>query len=62
MENRRRYYNILKKMNLQEEDVVNQALKNKGFYFGSDIYPLPNVMLFVDIVTIIRESIIILMK
>ncbi len=43
MENRRRYYNILKKMNLQEEDVVNQALKNKGFYFGSDIYPLSSL-------------------
>ena len=37
MENRRRYYNILRKMNLQEEDIVNQALKDKGFYSDSDI-------------------------
>lgn len=43
MENRRRYYNILRKMNLQEDDAVNQALKNKGFYSGSDIYPLSSL-------------------
>lgn len=43
MENRRRYYNILRKMNLQEEDVINQALKNKGFYSDSDIYPLSSL-------------------
>lgn len=40
LENRRRYRNILRKMNLQEEDIVNQALKNKGFYSDSVIYPL----------------------
>lgn len=43
MENRRRYYNILRKMNLQEDDVINQALKNKGFYSDSDIYPLSSL-------------------
>lgn len=43
MENRRRYLNILKKMNLQEEDIINQALKNKGFYSDSDIYPLSSL-------------------
>ena len=43
MENRRRYYNILRKMNLQEEDIVNQALKDKGFYSDSDIYPLSSL-------------------
>lgn len=43
MENRRRYYNILRKMNLQEEDIINQALKNKGFYSDSAIYPLSSL-------------------
>ena len=43
MENRRRYYNILRKMNLQEDDVINQALKNKGFYSDSDVYPLSSL-------------------
>lgn len=43
MENRRRYRNILRKMNLQEDDIVNQALKNKGFYSDSEIYPLSSL-------------------
>lgn len=30
-------------MNLQEDDVINQALKNKGFYSDSDIYPLSSL-------------------
>jgi len=30
-------------MNLQEEDIVNQALKNKGFYSDSDIFPLSSL-------------------
>lgn len=43
MENRRRYLNILRKMNLQEEDIINQALKEKGFYSDSEIYPLSSL-------------------
>ena len=43
VDNRRRYYNILRKMNLQEEDIINQALKNKGFYSDSDVYPLSSL-------------------
>ncbi len=43
MENRRRYLNMLRKMNLQEDDIVNQALKNKGFYSDSSIYPLSSL-------------------
>lgn len=43
LENRRRYRNMLRKMNLQEEDIVNQALKNKGFYSDSEIYPLSSL-------------------
>lgn len=30
-------------MNLQEDDVINQALKNKGFYSDSDVYPLSSL-------------------
>lgn len=30
-------------MNLQEEDIVNDALKKKGFYSSSDIYPLSSL-------------------
>lgn len=30
--NKRRYLNIIRKMNLQEEDLINDALKKKGFY------------------------------
>ncbi len=43
--NKRRYRNILRKMNLQEEDIVNDALKKKGFYSSSnsDIYPLSSL-------------------
>lgn len=41
--NKRRYQNILRKMNLQEEDVINEALKKKGFYTSSDIYPLSSL-------------------
>lgn len=43
MENRRRYCNILRKMNLQDEDIINEALKKKGFYSDSDIYPLSSL-------------------
>lgn len=43
VDNRRRYYNILRKMNLQDEDSINQALKNKGFYSDSEIYPLSSL-------------------
>lgn len=41
--NRRRLKNILRKMNLQEEDVINEALKRKGFYSSSDVYPLSSL-------------------
>ena len=34
---------MLRKMNLQEEDIVNQALKNKGFYSDSETYPLSSL-------------------
>ena len=30
-------------MNLQEEDVINNALKNKGYYSNSDMYPLSSL-------------------
>ena len=69
MENRRRYYNILRKMNLQEDDAVNQAL-TKAFILAQ-IYILfhhytlnlhLNVMLFANTATIIRESMTILMQ
>ena len=41
--NRRRYLNILRKMNLQDEDVMNEALKKKGFYSESQTYPLSSL-------------------
>ncbi len=41
--NRRRLINILRKMNLQDEDAINEALKRKGFYSSSDIYPLSSL-------------------
>lgn len=43
MENRRRYNNILRKMNLQDELSIHQALKTKGFYSDSAIYPLSSL-------------------
>lgn len=41
--NKRRYQNILRKMNLQEEDVINEAMKKKGLYTSSEIYPLSSL-------------------
>lgn len=43
VENRRRYLNVLRKLNLQEEDIVNHALIKKGFYSDSEIYPLSSL-------------------
>lgn len=42
-DNRRRYYNVIKKMNLQDEDAVNEALKKKGFYSASKTFPLSSL-------------------
>lgn len=42
-ENRRRYRNIIKKMNLQDEDKINEALKKKGFYSAQGTYPLSSL-------------------
>lgn len=43
MNDRRRYFNILRKMNLQEEDVINETLRKKGFYSESNVYPLSSL-------------------
>lgn len=43
VENRRRYGNILRKMNLQDEDSISDALKRKGFYSSSDSFPLSSL-------------------
>lgn len=41
--NRRRYLNTIRKMNLQDEDVISSALKKKGFYTGIGTYPLSSL-------------------
>jgi len=38
--NRRRYLNILRKMNLQDENSISTALRKKGFYSSSNTFPL----------------------
>ena len=43
MDNKRRYLNIIRKMNLQEEDLINDALRKKGFYSGNTTYPLSSL-------------------
>lgn len=43
MDNKRRYLNIIRKMNLQEEDLINDALKKKGFYSENTTYPLSSL-------------------
>lgn len=43
MDNRRRYLNTIRKMNLQDEDSINEALKQKGFYSGNKTYPLSSM-------------------
>lgn len=43
MDNRRRYLNTIRKMNLQEEDLVSTALKKKGFYSDNATYPLSSL-------------------
>lgn len=40
MDNRRRYLNVLRKMNMQDEAKVSEALRKKGFYTNSDNFPL----------------------
>ena len=41
IENRKRYYNIIRKMNLQDEALINDALRKKGLYSTSDgTFPL----------------------
>ena len=42
-ENRRRYRNIIRKMDLQDESKINEALKRKGFYTGNGTYPLSSL-------------------
>lgn len=41
--NRRRYSNVIKKMNLQDEEMIGEALRKKGFYTGDDTYPLSSL-------------------
>lgn len=41
--NRRRYLNIIRKMNLQEEDLISDALRKKGFYSEVGTYPLSSL-------------------
>lgn len=43
MDNRRRYLNIIRKMNLQNEDAINEALKAKGMYSSSKTFPLSSL-------------------
>ena len=43
MENYKRYLNILKNMDLQDDESVNSALKRKGFYSKSEIYPISSI-------------------
>lgn len=43
MNNLKKYYNVLKKMNLQNEFEINEALKRKGFYNNSEIFPLSSL-------------------
>lgn len=43
MDNRRRYQNVIEKMNLQDEDSINVALKKKGFYSSSKTFPLSSL-------------------
>lgn len=43
MDNRRRYLNVIKNLNLQDEHLVNEALKNKGFYSKDATYPLSSL-------------------
>lgn len=43
MDNLKKYYNVLKKMNLQNEFEINEALKRKGFYNNSEVFPLSSL-------------------
>ena len=43
MDNLKRYYNVLKRMNLQDEQQISDALRKKGFYNHSDIFPLSSL-------------------
>lgn len=43
MDNRRRYLNIIRKMNLQDENLISTALKQKGFYSENKTYPLSSL-------------------
>ena len=43
MDNRRRYLNTIRKMNLQDEELINEALKQKGFYSENSTYPLSSM-------------------
>ena len=40
MDNYKRYLNVIKKLNLQDENTINEALKNKGLYNSSKTFPL----------------------
>lgn len=40
MDNNTRYLNIIKKLNLQEENSISEALKKKGLYSASETFPL----------------------
>lgn len=43
MDNHRRYFNIIKKLNLQDEEAINEALKRKGFYSASETFPISSL-------------------
>ena len=43
LDNYRRYRNILRNMNLQDEGCINEALKRKGFYSSSNSFPLSSL-------------------
>lgn len=40
MDNKQRYLNVIRNMNLQNESEITEALRRKGFYSGSDVFPL----------------------
>ena len=43
MNNRKRYLNVIRKMNLQDESLISDALKKKGFYSNDVNYPLSSL-------------------
>lgn len=43
MDNSTKYYNVIKRLNLQDEEAINEALKKKGFYSASETFPLSSL-------------------